>query len=573
MKRLSTIMMCLLAMMVASLSAKAQEVTITLFPGWNWISYPKAETQDISTALGDFEPVNGDMLKSQFGNAVYSNGYWRGSVTHFIPGWGYKYYSNRSEVVSFVFGTPAPQLIVTTAEPTDITTNSAICGGNVASNNGDYVSVTLRGICWSTNPNPTFNDNYLVAGDGIGSFTVSMSELTIGTIYYVRTFAVTENGTVYGEQKSFATRNGIPVLTTSDITNIARHGAICGGNITDDGGLSITARGVCWSTNPNPTITDSHTDDGTGIGGFISYITGLTANTTYNVRAYATNSVGTVYGSEISIITDSLVPVGAINGLFTINENGDQVYFSQGNLQYIGSASTPYWKFADNQWDYFGEDNAGQTSTTENIDRDLFSWGTSGYNHGANCYQPWQNCCGNTNYYAYGNSSLNLNDNSGQADWGYNAISNGGNLPGQWRTLTSEEWGHVISRGERAAKAIVNGIKGVILLPDNWDVGTYQLNYNSGNYTSNSISSEVWIDVLEPVGAVFLPSAGRLYSYWGNGSDLTYSPGGFDNYGWYWSSSVGTDNSAYMLYILHTGMQIKDEGRSFAYSVRLVQEY
>lgn len=79
-------MMCLLAMMAASLSAKAQEVTITLFPGWNWISYPKAETQDVSTALGDFEPVNGDMLKSQFGNAVYSNGYWRGSVTHFIPG-------------------------------------------------------------------------------------------------------------------------------------------------------------------------------------------------------------------------------------------------------------------------------------------------------------------------------------------------------------------------------------------------------------------------------------------------------------------------------------------------------
>ena len=196
-------MTCLLAMMAASLSAKAQEVTITLFPGWNWISYPKAETQDISTALGDFEPVNGDMLKSQFGNAVYSNGYWRGSVTHFIPGWGYKYYSNRTEVVSFVFGAAAPQLTVTTAEPTEITMNSATCGGNVISSDGNYVFVLLKGICWGTNPNPTFNDNYIEAGNGLGSFTVSLSDLTFGARYYVRAFAVTTMGTFYGEEIGF----------------------------------------------------------------------------------------------------------------------------------------------------------------------------------------------------------------------------------------------------------------------------------------------------------------------------------------------------------------------------------
>ncbi len=205
MKRLSTIMMCLLAMMAASLSAKAQEVTITLFPGWNWISYPKAETQDISTALGDFEPVNGDMLKSQFGNAVYSNGYWRGSVTHFIPGWGYKYYSNRSEMVSFVFGEAAPQLTVTTAEPTNITMASATCGGNVASSNGDYVNVILRGICWSYSPNPTFNDNYIEAGNGLGNFTIPMSDLPPSTTYYVRAFAVAGPETYYGEEFSFTT--------------------------------------------------------------------------------------------------------------------------------------------------------------------------------------------------------------------------------------------------------------------------------------------------------------------------------------------------------------------------------
>ena len=206
MKRLSTIMICLLAMMSASLSAKAQEVTITLFPGWNWISYPKAEVLDINTALGDFVPVDGDMLKSQFGNAVYSNGYWRGSVTHFIPGWGYKYYSNRTEVVSFVFGTPAPQLIVTTAEPTEITAISAISGGSLTSSDGSYIVVLEKGICWATHPNPmVMNDSFTENGSGAESFAAEMTDLSPNTVYYVRAFAVTLDGTFYGDELSFTT--------------------------------------------------------------------------------------------------------------------------------------------------------------------------------------------------------------------------------------------------------------------------------------------------------------------------------------------------------------------------------
>ena len=92
MKRLSTIMMCLFAMMAASLSAKAQEVTVTLFPGCTWISYPGAEVMDVATALGDFVPAEGDIIKSQYSSSIYRNGYWMGGVTHFIPGMGYKYY-------------------------------------------------------------------------------------------------------------------------------------------------------------------------------------------------------------------------------------------------------------------------------------------------------------------------------------------------------------------------------------------------------------------------------------------------------------------------------------------------
>jgi uncharacterized protein (TIGR02145 family) len=95
----------------------------------------------------------------------------------------------------------------------------------------------------------------------------------------------------------------VPVLSSAPATSITQNSALCGGNITSDGGATVTARGVCWSTNQNPTIADFKTNDGTGIGSFTSYITGLTPNTNYYLRAYATNSAGTAYGEEKSIKT------------------------------------------------------------------------------------------------------------------------------------------------------------------------------------------------------------------------------------------------------------------------------
>ncbi|MFA5972920.1 MAG: FISUMP domain-containing protein [Lentimicrobiaceae bacterium] len=92
----------------------------------------------------------------------------------------------------------------------------------------------------------------------------------------------------------------LPTITTASIPNITSSSAVSGGNISNDGGTAVTARGVCWSTSTNPTIADSKTSDGTGIGAFTSSITGLSPVTTYYVRAYATNSVGTAYGNELS---------------------------------------------------------------------------------------------------------------------------------------------------------------------------------------------------------------------------------------------------------------------------------
>lgn len=265
-------------------------------------------------------------------------------------------------------------------------------------------------------------------------------------------------------------------------------------------------------------------------------------------------------------------PIGAINGKFTINSNGDQVYFSQGNLQYIGSAATPYWKFAENQWDYFGT-STGQNSSNSNVDRDLFGWGTSGYNHGAICYQPWSISRTTSDYYAYGNSAYNLYDQTGMADWGYNSISNGGNKIHQWRTLSSEEWNYLLSTrntasGIRFAKGTVNGVCGVILLPDDWNSSYYTLNSTNNttvHCSKNTITSSDWTSNLESHGAVFLPTAGQRTA-----TTLSH----VSDYGQYGSSSCNMAESAYAFsfststrwYVNSTNM------RYVGVSVRLVQD-
>jgi uncharacterized protein (TIGR02145 family) len=95
----------------------------------------------------------------------------------------------------------------------------------------------------------------------------------------------------------------LPVLTTSAVSAISKTSAYSGGNITSDGGTTVTARGVCWGSDSTITIANSKTIDSSGSGSFTSKITGLTSNTTYYVRAYATNSLGTAYGNPVSFKT------------------------------------------------------------------------------------------------------------------------------------------------------------------------------------------------------------------------------------------------------------------------------
>jgi len=260
-------------------------------------------------------------------------------------------------------------------------------------------------------------------------------------------------------------------------------------------------------------------------------------------------------------------PEGIVNGKFSVSAN-QKVYFSKGNLQY--QASTGTWSFANHQYDYIGTDNTN-ISQTNNGWIDLFGWGTSNFAHGANSYQPYSTSQNYNDYLAYGSSTANLNDQTGLADWGVNAISNGGNETRVWRTLTKDEWSYLLtsrstSSGKRYAKAEVAGKNGLVILPDNWSNSTYTLNNaNSGStsFSDNVISSSAW-STLETAGAVFLPAAG---------SRAGTSVSGTGTSGYYWSSSCQNPTYAYLLSFNENSLSpYQGDFRYYGQSVRVVCE-
>jgi pectinesterase len=197
---------------------------------------------------------------------------------------------------------------VTTAPVTWISTSSASSGGTISDDGG--APVTARGICWNTTGAPTIADNKTDDGTGSGSFESRLVGLTKGTTYYVRAYATNAAGTGYGDEVIFQTLDSlnVPTVVTAPVTNILVKTAQCGGNVTDWGGDTVTVRGVCWNTTGNPTTNDSKTENGSGLGNFTSILYPLVENTTYYVRAYAVNSVGTGYGEVVTFTTQSPAP-------------------------------------------------------------------------------------------------------------------------------------------------------------------------------------------------------------------------------------------------------------------------
>jgi uncharacterized protein (TIGR02145 family) len=222
-----------------------------------------------------------------------------------------------------------PSLV--TINVTDISSASLTSGGLVFSSGGD--PVLSRGICLSTQTNPTISDTKTVDGTGKGSFTSTISGLVAGNTYYIRAYATNKVGTGYGNQYVITTTGeviSIISLTTTPISTITSTSALSGGNITSDGGSAVTDRGVCWSTTTGPTITNNKTTDGTGTGTFTSAITPLTSGITYFVRAYAINSSGTFYGNEVTFNTACNLPAppGLITGDSNVAANATGVAYS-----------------------------------------------------------------------------------------------------------------------------------------------------------------------------------------------------------------------------------------------------
>ena len=183
---------------------------------------------------------------------------------------------------------------------------------------GSVASTTQINLSWTDNSTNetgfkierrTGTSIYAVVGT-VNSDVLTFSDtgLTPSTTYTYRVFAYNAvgNSLTYSNEVTLITTAllALPTLTTTAATSITQTTALSGGTISTDGVASITARGVCWSTSANPTIAlTTKTNDGAGTGAFTSNITGLTTNTTYYLRAYATNTLGTAYGNEITFTT------------------------------------------------------------------------------------------------------------------------------------------------------------------------------------------------------------------------------------------------------------------------------
>jgi uncharacterized protein (TIGR02145 family) len=194
----------------------------------------------------------------------------------------------------------APEIpSVTTKTPALVTETSATVGGFISSDGG--APVTERGVCYSTNQNPTVTDLTVIEGGGTGNYQCILTGLSSATTYNVRAYALNSAGIGYGSQATFTTSAISPTVTTDMVTNVNGTTAICGGNVTSQGSSPVTVRGVCWNTTGHPTLADciAKTEDGSGTGTFSSTITGLNLGTTYYVTAYATNQTNTAYGSDI----------------------------------------------------------------------------------------------------------------------------------------------------------------------------------------------------------------------------------------------------------------------------------
>ena len=317
-----------------------------------------------------------------------------------------------------------------------------------------------------------------------------------------------------------------PTVTTSEVTEIMGTAASCGGSVTSDGGSPVTASGVCWSTSPNPTISDSHTVDGNSSGSFTSSITGLSSNTTYYVRAYATNNVGTAYGDEYSFTTLS----DPCQGVTTITDIDGNVYntLSIGNQCWM-KENLRTTKYADGTVIASGSG----TSTTVAY---YYSLSSGNFNNGK--LYNWKAVMRDATTSAFNPSGVQ------------GICPNGWHVPSdaEWNQLTdyvssqSQYW--CSNSSENIAKALAS-TSGWNSSSNTCAVGKTQSNNNATGFSA-------------------LP-AGKYYSSgYNNSGDVAY----------FWSATEASGSTAYHRYLNYTGATVYrgSDNKYTGYSVRCVRD-
>jgi len=192
---------------------------------------------------------------------------------------------------------PTPsKATVATLPAESVTGSSAVFTGIIISENGHPVST--KGFCWSTEPNPTQSNNFVEVKDtDADTISYKIDTLKVGTVYYYRAYATNNGGIAFGENVRFETFV-VPDLKTLDVTDITETTAISGGEILDSRGKTVVERGICWSTEENPTKNDNYAVDNSGSDSYKLEMKGLVKGTTYHVRAYVITDEGSKEGFE-----------------------------------------------------------------------------------------------------------------------------------------------------------------------------------------------------------------------------------------------------------------------------------
>lgn len=496
------------------------------------------------------------------------------------------------------FSTPSGLASLGTLVSSSVESTSAEFSCEITSDGG--ASIAKRGFCYSTGAQPTVYSSVVSVNGDVGSMQSKIDNLEPGTTYYVRAFATTDYGTVYSNEVSVKTKLGLPTMSPVSITDIQPTSACFSSGIAKEGDGYVLEKGYCYSQSPSPDKGDTIIYANSS---WVINVTGLEQNTTYYVKSFATTQYGTSYSEEVSFTTTyNPVEFGSISASFidvsratiqceVVSYGGNSVIEEGFCISTSPGAST-----TDNKYQSNGEAFQTITSLTKGVtyyvkryvinqiatfysDETSFTTFTSPDNTINGLYSVsdskkvvfspanlWYERETMNSFFApkqYSITGVVINELTGgggafntydvldiwQASKGLKSKYTVEDYS-RWRILSKEEWYYLINERQNATALIrydvvVDGIKGVLLLPDTWP-GGYSI--QDGNLVSKEEFS-----IYDSLGCVFLPYAGSIgdytsYGYIGQIANL-------------WTSTQGYEGQYYHYYIA----QFRDENRASLY--------